>query len=489
MNVNASFDDSVELAIIGAGPAGLSAAVVAGEVGVKATLFDEGSGPGGQVYRAIEDSGKRPERSSLLGEDYAKGSHLAQRFRASGCRYLPGHSVFDIAPDGGIGVLGPDGARWIAAKRVIIAPGAMERPVPVPGWTLPGVMGAGAAQTLLKGSGLIPSAPVVLAGSGPLVVLVARQLLAAGAQIAAILDTTPRANYMSAAPLLPAAFLAGNDLRKGLGWLREVKRSGVVWHSRVSAIRIEGGEAVEAVSFSAGGRRQRIACRLVLLHEGVIPNTQLSMAAGIEHDFDEAQWCWRPRADAYGRTSLEPILVAGDGAGIGGADLAADAGHLAGLAAAAGLGRLAAGDLETGARPVMALMERKRRVRRFLDCLYRPRQEVLAPPDDETMVCRCEKVTAGELRRVAAMGCPGPNQAKAFTRCGMGPCQGRMCGLAAAAVLAAASGRSMADMGHLRIRPPIKPITVGELAGLDGVGPPPAATPPMPTRPKDETGG
>ncbi len=489
MNINASFDDSVELAIIGAGPAGLAAAIAASELGIKATVFDEGAGPGGQVYRAIEDTGKRPDRLSLLGEDYARGSDLAARFRASGSKYLTRHSVFDIAPDGGLGVLGRDGARWIAARRVIIAPGAMERPVPVPGWTLPGVMGAGAAQTLLKSSGLIPSTPTVLAGSGPLVLLVARQLLAAGSQIAAILDTTPRANYMSAAPLLPSAFLAGNDLRKGIAWLREVKRSGVAWHNGVSGIRIEGDEAVEAISFSSGGRRERIACRLVLLHEGVIPNTQLSMAAGIEHDFDETQWCWRPRADAFGRTDLDPILVAGDGAGIGGADVAADAGHLAALAVAADLGRLAAGDLETRARPIMARIERKRRVRRFLDALYRPRREVLAPPDDETMVCRCEEVTAGELRRVAAMGCPGPNQAKAFTRCGMGPCQGRMCGLTSAAVLAAAGGRSMTDVGHLRIRPPIKPITVGELAGLEGVGPPPAGAPPMPTSPKDEAGG
>jgi len=362
----------------------------------------------------------------------------------------------------------------------------MERPVPVPGWTLPGVMGAGAAQTALKSSGLVPSAPTVLAGSGPLVLLVARQLLAAGADIAAILDTTPRANYMSAAPLLPSAFLAGSDLRKGLAWLREVKRSGLAWHSGVSGIRIEGSEAVEAISFSAAGRRQRIACQLVLLHEGVIPNTQLTMAAGAGHDFDETQWCWRPRADAFGRTDIEPVLVAGDGAGIGGADLAADAGELAALAAAADLGRLAAGDLEARARPVIARMQRKRRVRRFLDRLYRPRQEVLAPPDDETMVCRCEEVTAGELRRVAAMGCPGPNQAKAFTRCGMGPCQGRMCGLTSAAVLAAAGGRSMAEVGHLRIRPPVKPITVGELAGLEGVGEPPAGVPPMPTAPTDE---
>jgi NADPH-dependent 2,4-dienoyl-CoA reductase/sulfur reductase-like enzyme len=490
MNASAPSADMIDLAIVGAGPAGLQAAVTACELGLSAVLLDEGAAPGGQIYRAIETAQVRPPRwQALLGEDYVKGGELVRRFRASGADYRPDHAVFDISPDGGLGVLGPDGARWIEARRILIATGAMERPVPLPGWTLPGVMGAGAAQTLLKSSGLVPAGRTVIVGSGPLLFLVARQLLAAGAGLAAILDTTPRANYRRAAPFLPGALLAGSsELRKGIAWFMAIRRGPSLYRSGVSGVGIEGSEAVEAVTFTVAGRRDRLACDLVLVHEGVVPNVQLSMAAGAEHDFSEQQVCWRPRLDAFGRTSLERLLVAGDSAGIGGAERAADAGHLAALAAAADLGLLPAADLKARARSALARISRKLALRRFLDALYRPRDEVLAPPDDETLVCRCEEVTAGELRRVAAMGCPGPNQAKAFTRCGMGPCQGRMCGLAAAAVLARASGRSMAEVGHLRVRPPIKPITVGELAGLEGVGAPPAMGPLLPTAPKDGAG-
>ena len=163
------------------------------------------------------------------------------------------------------------------------------------------------------------------------------------------------------------AFLAGNELRKGIAWLREVKRGPAPYVAGVSGIRIEGRDNVEAITYRTGGRQHRLACDLVLLHEGVVPNVQLSMAAGVEHEFDAQQLCWRPRTDAFGRTNLEAILIAGDGAGIGGADLAADAGHVAALAAAADLGVLGADDLTARARPLMAHIARKRAVRAFLD--------------------------------------------------------------------------------------------------------------------------
>ncbi|MGI9413687.1 MAG: (2Fe-2S)-binding protein, partial [Hyphomicrobiales bacterium] len=297
--------------------------------------------------------------------------------------------------------------------------------------------------------------------------------------------TTPRANYRRAAPLLARAMLSGNEIRKGLAWRRDLKKRAALFRSGVDGVRIEGGDAVEDISFHAGGRSERLACDMVLLHEGVVPNTQLAMAAGAGHDYDPLQACWRPQVDGYGRTSETGILVAGDGAGIGGAELAAEAGRLAALAAAADLSRLSPEEAARQATAARAKIDRKASLRRFLDTLYRPRDEVLAPPDDETMVCRCEEVTAGDLRQVAAMGCLGPNQAKAFTRCGMGPCQGRMCGLASAAILAQATGQSVAETGHLRIRAPIKPITVGELAALEGVGAPPDMGPLLPTAPDD----
>lgn len=477
---------TVDLAIVGAGPAGLAAAVTACELGLSVTVFDEQAAPGGQIYRAVEAGMSRGNAwMSMLGEEYGRGAELVRRFRASHADYRPGTAVFDISADGGLGILGPQGATWIEARCVLVATGAMERPVPVPGWTLPGVMGVGAVQTMLKASGLVPDTRTVIAGSGPLVYLAAHQLAAAGAEPAAVLDTTPRGNYAQAAPLLARAMLSGSEVRKGLAWRRDLKKRVDLFRTGVTRVGIEGDGHAQAVSFRAGGRDEQIECDLVLLHEGVVPNTQLAMAAGAAHAWDPLQACWRPEVDDAGRTSVAGLLVAGDGAGIAGADLAVERGHIAALAAARDLGALTAQEAVKQGREAHARLRRKAPLRRFLDRLYRPREEVLVPPDDATVVCRCEEVTAGELRKVAAMGCPGPNQAKAFTRCGMGPCQSRMCGLAAAAVLAEANGNTMAETGYLRIRPPIKPITVGELAALDGVGAPPDTGPLLPTSPDE----
>lgn len=466
--------DGVDLVVVGAGPAGLAAAVTAREADLSVLVLDEQRAPGGQVYRGIEGAEARGGGwMELLGADYAEGRAIVERFRASGAQYRPQSAVFDVGADGGLGVLEAGAARWLEARRIVIATGAMERPVAVPGWTLPGVMGVGAAQTLLKASAMVPQVRTVIAGSGPLVYLAARQLLAAGADVVALLDTTPRGNYWRAAPLVLRA--AGPELRKGLAWRRAVKATVGQFRTAVADLRIEGGDAAEAVSFTAAGRPERIACDLVLLHEGVVPNTQLAMAAGVAHDYDAVQACWTPRVDGSGRTPVERVLIAGDGARIRGADLAGDAGRLAALAVAADLGVLDRREAQKRGDAARARLLRMAPLRRFLDVLYRPRAQVLVPDADETIVCRCEEVTAGELRRVAGLGCPGPNQAKAFTRCGMGPCQGRMCGLTAAATLAEAAGRPVGEAGHMRVRPPIKPITVGELAALEGVGAPPVA--------------
>lgn len=477
----------IEVAVIGGGPAGLAAATQAAEAGLSVALFDEQPAPGGQIYRAIESAPRRSRHwRDLLGGDYAQGSAWVERFRASGAQWHPGSSVFDLSGSGGLAVLGPDGARWWQAERVIVATGAMERPVPVPGWTLPGVMGIGAAQTLLKQSALVPDEPAVVAGSGPLLYLAATQLIAAGATLAAVLDTTPGANLRAAAGLLPRAFLAGPEVRKGLAWRRALARSGVPFHTGVSGLVIEGNERTKRVTASSRGHSLAFDCGLVLLHEGVVPSTQLPMVAGVEHHYDERQAAWHVRSDAFGRTNQQAILVAGDCAGIGGAELAAAEGLLAGIAAAIDLGRLDVASGERLAGPPRALLTRKAPLRRFLDVLARPRQEVLVPPHDETIVCRCEEVTAGELRRMAGLGCTGPNQAKAFSRCGMGPCQGRMCALTAAQVLAHAAGRPVAQAGVFRVRPPVKPVTVGELADMVGLGAPPTTGPLLPTAPLEE---
>ena len=202
---------------------------------------------------------------------------------------------------------------------------------------------------------------------------------------------------------------------------------------------------------------------LLLLHDGIIPSVQITRALGCAHAWDDAQRCWKPVTDAWGVTSLANVLAAGDGAGIGGAQAAALSGRVAALHAAHALGRIDAATRDAAAAPLRAARARHLSVRPLLDALYAP----LAPHlDDATIVCRCEEVTAGEVRAAARLGCLGLNQLKAFTRCGMGPCQGRMCGPTVAAVLAEARGCPLRGIEPYRLRFPARPVTVGQLSAL-----------------------
>jgi NADPH-dependent 2,4-dienoyl-CoA reductase/sulfur reductase-like enzyme len=182
--------------------------------------------------------------------------------------------------------------------------------------------------------------------------------------------------------------------------------------------------------------------------------------------WDETGYCWRAATDPWGATSLPDLAAAGDCAGIRGAEAAPHAGRLAALDAAHRLGRIDRKMRDLLAAQARHALARLAGLRRFLDLLYRPRAEVLSPQDPKVVVCRCEEVTVADLQAAVALGCQGPNQAKAFTRCGMGPCQGRLCGLTAAAVIARARGRPVAEVGHQKVRPPLAPVTLGDLAAL-----------------------
>ena len=435
---------NLDLAVVGAGPAGMAAAVEAVEHGLSVAVLDDQPEPGGQIYRGIERAG--PELSAILGEEYSAGRALAQDFRAAGIDYRPNSAVWRLDAGARIAFSQDGKAATVAADRVLIATGAMERPVPVPGAERPGVMGAGAAQTLLKASGLVPAGRVVLAGSGPLLLLVGCQLLDAGAEVAAVLETTVRSDYLDAAPALPRALAGWRDLAKGVAMRRRLKRAGVAFRSGISSLEATGA----SVRFDGG----EIACDLLLLHEGVVPQTHLSRQAGLPHRWHAEQRHWVPVVDSLGQTEQETLLVAGDAGGIAGARAAALSGRIA--------VRLVAG---IDPAELIGALERERATRPLLDRLFRPHTGL---PANGALVCRCESLTAGDIRQAVRDGAMGPNQLKAFTRAGMGPCQGRMCGLAVAEIIADERGLAVEDIGSFRIRPPIKPLTLGELAAMEG---------------------
>ena len=457
-----------DFAIVGAGPAGLAAATTAAELGLRTVLIDEQPAPGGQIYRNVESvAAERPASMKILGPDYATGLDVVKSFRASRAEYLPLTSVWQIDAAHNIYVRSRKGAARISAQRILIATGGMERALPIPGWTLPGVMTCGAIQTLLKSTGIVPDGRIVLAGSGPLLLLVASQLLHAGVKPAAILETGK--NYLAALPHLPGFLGTPSYALKGIALIAELRRAGVVIRSGVRQMHVRGDERARAVEYIWRGKSLRESADIVLLHQGVVPNANLGLSLRCEHEWSELQRCFRPHLDAWGNTSVEGVQIAGDSGGVIGAHAAELSGHLAALGAAAAVAKIAESQRDELAQPLRKKLARQLAARPFLDALYRPAQEMVAPREPETVVCRCEEVRAGEIRRlVTDQGCPGPNQMKSFARCGMGPCQGRVCGLTVVELIAECRGVPVSEVGYYRIRSPIKPVTVGDIADLEG---------------------
>jgi NADPH-dependent 2,4-dienoyl-CoA reductase/sulfur reductase-like enzyme len=454
--------EQYDLAIVGAGPAGLAAATIGARLGLDTVLFDEQTTPGGQIYRSVTETpvGER----ALLGEDYWHGTELVAPFRDSGAHYVPGATVWSISREREIGISVSGGSRLLMARHIVLATGALERPCPIPGWTLPGVMTCGAAQILLKSSGLVASGKIVLAGTGPLLWLLAAQYLRAGVKIDALLDTTPTGNWTAALPHLPG-FLLSSYAVKGLRLMREVKR-GVTIIRGVTALAARGVERVEEVVYRVGkADEMRIPVETLLLHQGVAPNLNLVASIGCQHRWDETQLCFVPDVDEWGMSTVSGIAVAGDGAGIAGAMAAEHRGRIAALDAAHRLGKFDADSRDRQGAPHRHALAKAERGRRFLDLLYRPGDAFRLPAGD-TLVCRCEEVTARQVLDAVALGCQGPNQLKSFLRCGMGPCQGRLCGLTVTELIARARGVSPGEVDYYRLRPPVKPITLAELASL-----------------------
>lgn len=460
MNIASSCD----VAVVGAGAAGLAAAAECARCGLSAVVFDEQQAAGGQIYRAITTTPLKDR--AVLGADYWHGEGLVGEFARAGAMHVPGATVWAVTRSGGgfeIGVSHDGVAQLVQAKQVVLATGALERPFPIPGWTLPGVMTAGAAQLLLKTSGLVPEGRVVLAGTGPLLLLVAAQLARVGGRIDCLLDTTPRGQWRSAAPYA-VEFLRSPYFAKGLSILREARRAARIVGG-VQQIEALGADSLQRVRFTTGGRSEELPADLLLLHQGVVPNINLSNAIGCEHRWDDAQLAFVPVVDSWGASSVAGVAIAGDGASIAGARAAEARGRLAGLHAAHALGRLDAAARDRAAAPARAELARFTRGRAFVDAMYRP-AEALRIPAGETIVCRCEEVTAQQVIDTVKLGCSGPNQMKSFLRCGMGPCQGRLCGLTVTELIARERGVSPGEVGHYRLRFPVKPITLGELAAL-----------------------
>ncbi|QIB65126.1 NAD(P)/FAD-dependent oxidoreductase [Kineobactrum salinum] len=462
-----------DLAVIGAGPAGLAASIEASNLGLSVVLLDEQIESGGQIYRSIASvSKRRPEDLKILGAEYRYGKKLVDAVAQSTIEYKNQSSVWNIEPNFDqektrIFYSSNGSAYFLDAKQAIIASGAMERPVPIHDWTLTGVMSVGAAQTILKSTGMIPSGSVVLAGSGPLLLLAAVQLHSAGTRVQAVVETTSWFNYIACLKSAPKALLAPEYLLKGLKMRRYLRQARIPVYSGARNIGATGTseDKLERIQFTSQNVFATLDVDTLLLHDGVIPNTALTRLAGVDHKWCNLQQHWHPVVTAEGNTSIRNILVAGDSASIFGARVAEQSGRISALSAARQLGKLKDREFRKVARKLKIARWRHSMVRPMLDALFPP--AISNCTDEDTIVCRCYEVTKRSITGAVQENCCTPDQIKSLLRCGMGPCQGRMCSSTVSRILADAQGRNMEEVGVYKSRPPIKPIPVSELASLE----------------------
>jgi D-hydroxyproline dehydrogenase subunit alpha len=445
-----------DVLVVGAGAAGLSAAIAAREAGASVVLLDEREKPGGQYLKPLAASqGYAGPNDAAPDGQFGEGDRLRAAAVATGLTIETGALAWGaFAPDE-IAAVVRDREIVFRPRRLILAPGAHERPMPLPGWTLPGVMTTGGLQTLARAARVCPAEPVIIAGSGPLNFQLAAELVASGVRLGAVVEAAPRPGVAALAELPVLAWNAPDLLRLGVSYLLRLRRARVpiFWASAIAAI--DGDDHPSAVRIATPAGERRIAAGLVALNAGFQPETGLARALGAAHHFvDVGLGHLATITDEEGRTSLPAVFAVGDGAEFGGARVAAARGRLAGLAAARDLGFRPAAEREVG-----AALARAKMFQRALWRIYSPSPFDAAALADGITVCRCEEVTAGRLRTEIAHGATSLAALKRATRAGMGPCQGRFC---AAIVVRFCAGRTE-PLAFAFPRPPIRPVPITPL--------------------------
>ena len=448
--------------IVGAGPAGIRAAATLVAAGLRPIVVDEAPACGGQIYRqSLVPDGRTPDQR--YGSEAAKAVRLHTEFAGLIDRidYRPGTLIWSLAP--GLAHFLRDGrSHSVAHDGLILATGASDRILPIPGWTLPGVFSLGGAQIALKAQGAAIGRRVVFLGSGPLLYLVAWQYLKAGVNVVAVLDTAPLSAKLR---LAEGLLYEPRAVMLGLKYVAALRLAGVAIRFGVKNPVITGDERVSGITWTQADRRGHLACDGVAFGLGLKPEAQLADLAGCTFAFSERDRVHLPLRDNAGRSSVPGVYVAGDGAGIMGADAAEVGGERAALALIEDRGM--AFDIGR-ARQLEGTLKRLSRFRDVLTAAFPfPQDWSIA---DETVLCRCEEITAGEARAaIAGFGIQDINRLKAVSRIGMGRCQGRLCSGVAAELLAQETGQGVEAVGRLRGQAPVKPVPLSLLDRMSEV--------------------
>jgi D-hydroxyproline dehydrogenase subunit alpha len=461
---------AVDVLVIGGGPAGLAAASEAAGAGLSVLVADERPTMGGQIFKQPGE-GFRITQASELGHDFERGRALIEAAERSAAVLVPRASAVAIRGTQVVLVEEGERARLVEARRVIVAAGAHDRPVVFPGWTLPGVITAGGAQSLIKTQRVTPGASIVFAGSGPLALAFPAQLRGYGANVTVVLEAGPAPGPGDLARLARAARGNVRLLRDAAGYRARLLRDRVPLRYRRIVVRAEGDGRVERVVHAAvdadwrplAGSEEAIEADALCVGYGFFPSVELLRLAGCELGYDEDLGGPVAVRDEWLRSSVEGIAVAGDGTGVTGSYAAIDEGRLAALGAAVDLAAISADEATRSAEPLRRRLARQASFRSALRRVHAIGPGIYELATAETVVCRCEELTAGELDAAIATS-TDLNAVKALTRVAMGMCQGRSCQRHVAAAIARTHGGSIGELPVATPRVPLRPVAIAAVA-------------------------
>lgn len=463
-------DETMDVLVIGGGPAGLAAASVAAEAGLDVVLVDERGKLGGQYYKQPADVFTVADAS--VDRQLRRGRALIHRVQESGVRVLQGVTIWAAFGPSEVMALGDDANYVLRPKRMIVATGAYDRAVPMPGWTLPGFMTTGAAQSLLRAYQVAPGERVVISGNGPLNIQLAAELTRAGAEVVALAELAPAPSLRSAGRLAAMLWNAPDLLRDGAAYLHTLRRAGVSVLYGHSVIAAAGKERVEQATLAridgqgrpVPGTERVLEVDAVCAGFGFLPSNDVARALGCRHRFDERSGHLVVSRDLYGRTSVGGVAVVGDGGGIGGGRVAVAQGILAGVDAARSLGGGDATALGRETRGAQKTVRSQERFQRALWGLYDAPLLVDQFATDDTHICRCEEVARRTIREAMEDGVQSLGALKRVTRAGMGRCQGRYCAGIMAAMLPRHGTGATQEMDFFAPQAPFKPVPIGAVA-------------------------
>jgi thioredoxin reductase len=460
-----------DVLVIGAGPGGLSAALAARQAGADVVILDERSLAGGQYYKQLSVEGPDiapPDRQ------HRQGAELIAQVQACGVEMIGDALVWGAFEPGEYGVaINGHTQRW-KPRCTVIATGAYERAWQVPGWTLPGVMTTGAAQTLWRTARRLPGRRVLIAGNGPLNLQLAAELRAGGATVVAVVEAAAAPGLSTLSSVLRMAVTAPRLMLDGLGYRFALQRGKgqMIHRALVSGIEARG-EALRVSLCDADGQslEQVFEVDCVCLGYGFEPANELLRALGCSHDYDAERRQLVTRRDTRGQTDIDGVFALGDCTGLGGAKVALAEGRMVGLEAAMACGFKLSGELHESGREAEAELKRQQAFQKALWTFYKADAKppaVTSGTKDGCLVCRCEEVSFATLQQALDDGISTVGAIKRHTRIGMGRCQGRYCAATLDEKVCALTGVQRSEVSGFAPRLPVKPVTIAELAGSLG---------------------